>query len=69
MERKKERLAYCGHSVGWKEELMQGLYTGEGNKSVKMWISKKKKKKNPYITDWEKMKTVRKQWTLLDNSS
>ena len=52
MERKKERLAYCGHSVGWKEELMQGLYTGEGKKSVKMWISKKKKKKKKSLHYW-----------------
>ena len=47
-KKKRKTVAYCGHSVGCKEELMQGLYTGEGKKSVKMWILKKIQKSLHY---------------------
>ena len=70
-KKKKEDCGLLWAFSGLKRGTYARLYTGEGKKSVKMWISKqtKKKYKNPYITDWEKMKTVTKQWTLLDSSS
>ena len=67
-EKKKDWLTV---GIQWveKRNLCKDCILGKARKVWRCEFQKKKKKKNPYITDWEKMKTVRKQWTLLDNSS
>ena len=51
-KKKRKTVAYCGHSVGWKEELMQDCILGKARKVWRCEFQNKQKKIQKSLHYW-----------------